>query len=59
MSANPSDLMWERINYITVTPEQEQRARMFVATHATGVEDCRELLDMLGLMPEAETETAA
>ncbi|WP_176218340.1 hypothetical protein [Saccharomonospora piscinae] len=33
------------------TPEQEQRARLAVAHHATGPDDCRHLLDMLGLLP--------
>lgn len=34
-----------------VTDEQVRRARLAVARSATGVEDCRELLDMLGLVP--------
>jgi len=34
-----------------VTDEQVHRARLAVARSATGVEDCRELLEMLGLVP--------
>lgn len=33
-----------------VTPEQVDRARLAVARSATGAEDCRMLLDMLGLI---------
>jgi hypothetical protein len=34
-----------------VSDEQVHRARLAVAQNARGVEDCRELLDMLGLVP--------
>jgi hypothetical protein len=34
-----------------VSDDQVQRARLAVARNAHGVEDCRELLDMLGLAP--------
>jgi hypothetical protein len=34
-----------------VTDEQVRRARLAVARSATGAEDCRELLEMLGLVP--------
>lgn len=34
-----------------VSDEQVRRARIAVAAGAGSVEDCRELLDMLGLMP--------
>lgn len=33
-----------------VTPEQVDRARLSVARSATDAEDCRRLLDMLGLI---------
>lgn len=33
-----------------VTPEQVERARRVVARNATGNDDCRQLLDMLGLL---------
>lgn len=34
-----------------VTSEQVRRAQLAVAFGSQGVEDCRELLDMLGLVP--------
>ena len=34
-----------------VSDEQVRRARLAVAAGANSVEDCRELLDMLGLVP--------
>jgi len=34
-----------------VSEEQVHRARLAVARNAQGVEDCRELLEMLGLAP--------
>lgn len=34
-----------------VSEEQVRRARLAVARGSLGVEDCRELLDMLGLVP--------
>lgn len=34
-----------------VTEEQVRRAQLAVARGALGVEDCRELLEMLGLVP--------
>lgn len=34
-----------------VSDEQVHRARLAVAQNAHSVEDCRELLDMLGLVP--------
>jgi hypothetical protein len=34
-----------------VSDEQVHRARLAVAQNARSVEDCRELLDMLGLVP--------
>lgn len=34
-----------------VTEDQVRRARLAVAASSLGVEDCRELLDMLGLIP--------
>jgi hypothetical protein len=34
-----------------VSDEQVRRAQLAVANGAHGVEDCRELLDMLGLVP--------
>jgi hypothetical protein len=34
-----------------VSAEQVRRAQLAVAAGAQGVEDCRELLDMLGLVP--------
>jgi hypothetical protein len=34
-----------------VTEEQVRRAQLAVARGAESVEDCRELLDMLGLAP--------
>ncbi|MGB3438098.1 MAG: hypothetical protein WBA97_05035 [Actinophytocola sp.] len=34
-----------------VSDEQVHRAQLAVARGAQGVEDCRELLDMLGLVP--------
>lgn len=33
-----------------VTPDQVQRARVVVARNAADAEDCRRLLDMLGLL---------
>ena len=36
------------------TPEQEQRARLRVAASATDAADCRELLEMLGLVDAAD-----
>lgn len=38
-------------------PDVRRRVRLFVASHATGVEDCRELLAMLGLGPTTEDHT--
>lgn len=35
-------------------PHEVERARRFVASQASGVDDCRELLAMLGLGPTAE-----
>jgi len=35
-------------------PEVVRRARLFVACHSSGVEDCWELLDALGLGPTPE-----
>jgi hypothetical protein len=34
-----------------VSEDQVHRARLAVARNALGIEDCRELLDMLGLVP--------
>jgi hypothetical protein len=34
-----------------VSDEQVRRAQLAVAAGAHGIEDCRELLDMLGLVP--------
>jgi hypothetical protein len=34
-----------------VSDDQVHRARLAVARNAHGIEDCRELLDMLGLVP--------
>lgn len=34
-----------------VSEDQVHRARLAVARNAQGIEDCRELLDMLGLAP--------
>lgn len=34
------------------TPEQQRRAALTVARHCTDVDDCRQLLDMLGLRQE-------
>lgn len=39
------------------TPEMEQRARLYVAGHATDATDCHRLLDMLGLLPEKTPES--
>lgn len=36
-----------------VSEDQVHRARMAVARNAVGSDDCRELLDMLGLMSDA------
>lgn len=35
-------------------PALRRRVRLFVARHATGVEDCRDLLGALGLGPTPE-----
>jgi hypothetical protein len=35
-------------------PDVRRRVRLFVASHATGVEDCRDLLGALGLGPTPE-----
>lgn len=37
----------------TDQPAIRRRAQLFVAAHATDVDDCRVLLDMLGLTPTA------
>jgi Asp-tRNA(Asn)/Glu-tRNA(Gln) amidotransferase A subunit family amidase len=38
------------------TPEQVRRARLVAAGFARDVEDCRTLLDVLGLLPEPEQQ---
>ncbi|MEU6127565.1 hypothetical protein ABZ805_00175 [Saccharopolyspora sp. NPDC047091] len=39
-----------------ITDEQVHRARVAVARGSEGAEDCRLLLDMLGLVPDEEGE---
>jgi hypothetical protein len=39
-----------------VSSEQVRRAQLAVAASAQSVEDCRELLDMLGLVPSEDGE---
>jgi hypothetical protein len=36
---------------VTITEDQQQRARRYVAGEAHDAEDARRLLDMLGLLP--------
>ena len=41
---------------VRISPEQVHRARVAVARGAESAEDCRLLLDMLGLVPEEDGE---
>lgn len=41
------------------TPDQQHRARLTVAAAATGPDDCRRLLDALGLLHDPTTHNAA
>jgi hypothetical protein len=36
-------------------PDEDRRARMTVAHRAIDAEDCRELIEMLGLLPKGES----
>ena len=40
-----------------ITPDQVHRARIAVARGARDVDDCKMLLDMLGLVPDDDGET--
>lgn len=42
-----------------VSNDQVRRARLAVAAGATDAEDCAQLLDMLGLMPDDDGQIAA
>ncbi|GAA2819064.1 hypothetical protein [Saccharopolyspora taberi] len=41
---------------VRISPEQVHRARVAVARSAESAEDCRLLLDMLGLVPDEDGE---
>lgn len=44
----------QRVARVDEVKRERNRAMMFVATYASDVEDCRMLLDMLGLLTEPE-----
>lgn len=54
---NDLDAVGDVIVLAGLTPQQIRRARLKVAEAATGVEDARLLLDMLGLIPSAPVVT--
>jgi hypothetical protein len=54
MSGDLESRTWGR--HVTATAEEKTAATRFVASKAVDADDCRLLLDVLGLLPKAVTE---